>query len=195
MAVEYGRLVRAMNLTTDDLLLVRRALERDDDAVREVGERLQCVPRILAARNARAGRPLGEDDVLEAAQEVIARVWSQLGEFRGQSALESWVYRFCEFELVNAVRRKRRSPQAVVAETLVQPAGSEPVDCERVYQGLDRLLPEEAAVVRLKHFSELTFEEIAVRERAPLATVKSRYYRAMEKLRFWLAPLKDGGAS
>ena len=71
----------------------------------------------------------------------------------------------------------------------------DPVDSERVYQGLDRLLPEESAVVRLKHFGELTFEEIAERECAPLATVKSRYYRALEKLRFWLAPLQNGGAS
>lgn len=183
-----------MNLATDDLDLVRRALHGDDAALQELGHRLQCVPRILAARNARVGRPLGEDDVREAAHEVIARVWSQLGEFRGQAALESWVYRFCEFELINAVRRKKRSPRAVDDDLLTDPRASDSVDVERVYMGLDRLLPEEAAAVRLKHFDELTFEEIAARAQAPLATVKSRYYRGLEKLRFWLAPMNEGGA-
>jgi len=179
-----------MNLASEDLELVRRALDRDDAALTELGQRLQCVPRILAARNAHAGRPLADEDVLEAAHEVIARVWSQLGQFRGQAALESWVYRFCEFELINAVRRKRRAPRQVEESTLVESIERESVDFERVSQCLDRLAPDEAATIRLKHFQDLTFEEIAVRERTPLATIKSRYYRSLEKLRFWLAPLR-----
>ena len=124
--------------------------------------------------------------------EVIARVWAQLGQYRGHAALESWVFRFCEFELINAVRRKRRRPGIALDDVAAEEPRRSGVDNERVYQCLDRLLPEEAAAVRLKHFAELTFEEIAARERAPLATVKSRYYRALEKLRFWLAPLRGG---
>ncbi|MEZ5962527.1 MAG: sigma-70 family RNA polymerase sigma factor [Planctomycetota bacterium] len=181
-----------MNLASDDLDLVRRALRRDDRALHELGRRLQCVPRILAARNARVGRPLGDEDVLEAAHEVIARVWAQLGEFRGQAALESWVYRFCEFELINAVRRKRRAPRPVDEAELVGPDIAPAVDVERVYSSIDRLTRDEAVVVRSKHFDDLTFEEIADRDQVPLATVKSRYYRGLEKLRYWLTPLREG---
>lgn len=184
-----------MNLASEDLDLVRRALRQDDAALQALGRRLQCVTRILAARNARAGRPLDPDDVLDAAHEVIVRVWAQLGEFRGQAALESWVYRFCEFELINAVRRKRRLPRAVEEATLIDVEAPASIDTERVYMSIDRLAPEEGAVVRLKHFGELTFEEIAEREGTPLATIKSRYYRGLEKLRFWLTPMQRGEGS
>jgi RNA polymerase sigma-70 factor (ECF subfamily) len=194
LAIEYGRLLHAMTLPADDLQLAHRALHRDPDAIRLLGERLACVPRMLAARNARAGRPLGDDEIVDAAHDVIARVWSQLGEFRGQAALESWVYRFCEFELINAARRKRRRPASLDPDTIPEAATeSRRFDMERVLQCLDRLPPEEESVVRAKHFAGLTFEEIALRDGAQLATVKSRYYRALEKLRFWLAPLRAGG--
>lgn len=193
LALEYGRLLQAMNPPADDLELARRALQRDPDAIAILGERLRCVPRMLASRNSRAGRPLGDDEVGDAAHDVIVRVWSQLGEFRGQSALESWVYRFCEFELINATRRKRRRLPSIDAEAMAEAEPTpEPVDNERVWQCLDRLLPEEEVVVRAKHFTGMTFDEIAARDDVPLATIKSRYYRALEKLRFWLAPLRPG---
>lgn len=195
LALEYGRLLQAMNPPADDLELARRALQRDPDAIAVLGERLRCVPRMIAARNSRAGRPLGDDEVGDAAHDVIVRVWSQLGEFRGQSALESWVYRFCEFELINATRRKRRRLPSIDAEAMAETAPTpEPVDTERIWQSLDRLLPEEEVVVRAKHFTGMTFDEIAARDDVPIATIKSRYYRALEKLRFWLAPLRPGDA-
>jgi hypothetical protein len=36
--------------------------------------------------------------------------------------------------------------------------------------------------VRLKHFEGLTFEEMAVRARESVPTMKARYYRAMIRL-------------
>ncbi len=193
LALEYGRLLQAMNPPADDLQLARRALDRDPSAIAILGERLMCVPRMLAARNNRAGRPLGDDEVGDAAHDVIVRVWSQLGEFRGQSALESWVYRFCEFELINAARRKRRRMPSLDAESVAEPDRPRPsVDTERIRDCLGRLLPEEEVVVQARHFTGMTFEEVAQRHDTPLATVKSRYYRALEKLRFWLAPLREG---
>lgn len=193
IALEYGRLLRSMTSPPDDLAMVRCSLRGDSTALGSLVTRLQCVPRMLAARNAKAGRPLADDEVADAAHEVIARVWAQLGEYRGQAALESWVYRFCEFELLNAVRRKRRGPRSIEAEPASSPPdATEVVDTERVHRALDRLPQQESRVVCARHFAGLAFEQIAGDEGVPLATVKSRYYRAMDRLRFWLAPLAEG---
>ena len=61
------------------------------------------------------------------------------------------------------------------------------IDLEPVYAGLESLEEDEAAVVRLKHFEDLTFERLAEVLGIPTNTAKTRYYRGMRKLRRRLA--------
>ena len=53
----------------------------------------------------------------------------------------------------------------------------------RVTEALVRLPPDHQAVIELKFFQELTFEEIAVILEAPLSTIKSRLYAGLEMLK------------
>jgi RNA polymerase sigma factor (sigma-70 family) len=59
---------------------------------------------------------------------------------------------------------------------------------EDVYSGLEKLGEDHAQIIRLKHFSQMTFEEIARRLRVSANTVKTRYYRGLIKLREFLDP-------
>lgn len=171
--------------------LVQRALRRDETGLAEFIRRLECVPRIVAARNHRLGSPLAPSELGEVVQDVVVKVWENLPSFRGDASLETWVFRFCEFTLLNAVRRRRRAPvptQDLEIATEVDSTRVERSDLERVYVALDRLPAPEAEIVRLKHFEERTFESIAATRGEPLTTIKSRYYRALEKMRYWLDP-------
>lgn len=172
-----------------DLDLVQRVLRRQPEALQDIVQRLRCVPRMLAVRNARLAAPLGTNDLADLSQEVIAKVWEQLHTFRGEAALETWLHRFCELTLMNALRRRRRTTTLPVADTLPEPDGAGGLDgseLEHVYRALARLGAEEADVVRAKHFHDETFEAIALRLEQSTSTVKSRYYRALDKLRVWL---------
>jgi RNA polymerase sigma factor (sigma-70 family) len=53
----------------------------------------------------------------------------------------------------------------------------------RVLIALSHLLPEQQAIIELKFFQEMTFEEIAKVIDAPLSTIKSRLYAGLEMLR------------
>src|SRR5690606_25538866 len=147
--------------------LVQRVLRREPEALHDIVQRLRCVPRMLAVRNARLGTPLGTSDLADLSQEVIAKGWEQLHTFRGEAALETWLHRFCELTLMNALRRRRRrTPTLPVADTLPEPTGAGGLDgseLEHVYRALARLAPDEADVVRAKHFHDETFEAIAQR--------------------------------
>ncbi|HYK91077.1 MAG TPA: sigma-70 family RNA polymerase sigma factor, partial [Acidobacteriota bacterium] len=57
----------------------------------------------------------------------------------------------------------------------------------RVRLALEHLPPEQRAVVELKFYQDLTFEEIASVIEAPLSTVKSRLYAGLEILKVRLS--------
>jgi RNA polymerase sigma factor (sigma-70 family) len=167
---------------------VARVLRSDAAALDDLIARMRCVPAFLAGRNAQFGRLLSPHEVEDLAQDTLTAVWQKLPEYRGEARLESWVCQFCEFLLRNALR-KANTRRAIVGGDAADPgaARAEPVaDLEAVHLALAGLLDEESAVVRLKHFDNLTFDEIAGRLACSPNTAKTSYYRALERLRIVL---------
>ena len=180
-----------------DLRLVRDALAGDRQAVDGFIARMRCVPLILAARNARLGNYLNRDELTDLVQETLATVWRKLDGFAGESALESWVYGICHNNHMNAIRSKRRhlrllEDQAEPVEPGGDPALAAAFEYEQVHLGLERLEERQAAVIRLKHFGALTFEQIAARLDMSTNTAKTHYYRGLERMRGFLRPHFQG---
>jgi len=179
-----------------DLELVRSTLAGRPDAVEEFVDRMRTLPALLRVRNVRLGRPLSDDDLSDLVQDSVAVVWRKLGTFAGRSSLETWAYRIGALELMNAVRRKGRQLQLVEEpdalegdETVEGPArGSAGGDHEKVHASLERLSPAEREAIRMKHFEQLTFDEIGARLEQSPNTAKTHYYRGMTKLRVLLLP-------
>ena len=65
------------------------------------------------------------------------------------------------------------------------------VDADALDRALALLGPPEEAVVRLKHYDDLSFVEIGRLLEIPVNTVKSRYYRGLRWLRARLAPSSE----
>ena len=73
------------------------------------------------------------------------------------------------------------------------PAGPEQAyDAWEVRQAIDALPADEREVVRLQHLEGLTHAEIAERLGVPLGTVKSRSFRAHQRLAIALSALREG---
>jgi RNA polymerase sigma-70 factor (ECF subfamily) len=172
-----------------DLPLVRAALAGDARAGEQLIQRLGCVPHILHAKNAQVGGPFGADELRDLTQDTLEIVWRKLSSYEGRSSLETWVYAYCQHQLMNAVRTKRRRQapfRQVDVEVLLDPRASDlerEHDFEELRRGLDALDPRQADVIRLKHFDQLTLEQIAARLDMPVNTVKTHYYRGLSKLR------------
>lgn len=170
-----------------DLELARAAVRSERAAVDRFFERMQCVPAILAAKNRRLGSPLSSEELADLAQETLTLLWKKLPGFAGHARLETWAYRFCVLELMNLVRKtKRRQIVQPGLDRTPEPSQSpEPaaVDYEHVYRALDALGDPEAAIVRLKHFRQLTFDEIGATLGISPNTAKTGYYRGLVRLR------------
>lgn len=168
-----------------DLALARAAARGEPEARRALAERLRCVPRMLAVQNRRQGSPLGTHDLEDLSQEVVIVILRKLGTYAGTGTLEGWAHRICFLELMNRIRSRRRAALALRSapdgseEELSAPEHHGTSDYVWVEAGLVELGSPDAEVVRLKHYEQLTFDEIArVLDISP-NTAKSRYYRGV----------------
>ena len=98
----------------DDLDLVRATLRRERAGIEHFVERMKCIPRMLAVRNARTGSPLASVELEDLSQDVVTLVWRKLEAFEGRARLETWVYQFCYLAFLGRMRARRapRTPGA-----------------------------------------------------------------------------------
>ena len=146
------------------------------------------------------GSPEEAQDVL---QEAFLRAFTKLDRFQGESSFYTWVYRIA-VNLALSQRRKRRpntqlgdNPTRSATE-IVDPGENDPsLRLERlerdrlIQQALDALAPDHRAVVVLKEYDGLRYEEIAEILSIPVGTVRSRLHRARSELRVRLSSLVD----
>jgi RNA polymerase sigma-70 factor (ECF subfamily) len=164
----------------NDIELVTRCLEGDTAAFAPIVERYQ---RVLFTVARRMLGDAGEAD--DAAQNAFVKAYQNLRGFDRQRRFFSWLYRILLNECLNR-QRDRRAHEALAPELAV--AGS-PVEAlerkerrARVQAAILALPVEYREVVVLRHFAELSYDEIADTLGLPAARVKSRLYIARQRL-------------
>jgi RNA polymerase sigma-70 factor (ECF subfamily) len=139
-------------------------------------------------------------DAPDIVQEVFLKVFRNIGAFRGNSSLKTWIYRIAVNEAYNHRRwcgRHQRKELALSSEagtpnyagSITDPGRSpyeQAADHETralVEQALEKLNPKFRAAVVLRDIEDLSYEDIAAVLDVSLGTVKSRILRGREALR------------
>ena len=138
-------------------------------------------------------------DAPDIVQEVFLKVFRNIGAFRGNSSLKTWIYRIAVNEAYNHRRwfcRHQRQEVALEGEEgtphyagMTDHARSpfeQAADRETralVEQALEKLNPKFRAAVVLRDIEDLSYEDIATVLDVSLGTVKSRIMRGREALR------------
>jgi RNA polymerase sigma-70 factor (ECF subfamily) len=193
---------------SEDLRLVEALRGASEEAYEELLTRFQLPVYTLALR-------LLEDqsEAGDVVQEVFLKVFRNIGSFRGQSTLKTWIYRITVNEAHNArrwrFRHKRREveldPAAEESRSLqevVADHGQSPFEtvCDHERRAmldaaLERLNPIFREAVVLRDIMDLSYEEIANTLNVSMGTVKSRILRGREALREQLAGSLDKSAA
>ena len=170
----------------EDIEIIRAALAREPGSIDLLIDRLRCIPRILTALNIEISRPLNPHDIEDLSQDTLLKVLDKLEEFEGRAKLETWVYRFCYLELMNRVRRESRRavvPLEIEPEFSIEPGYDTAMEIARVERLLSELGPPRSEIIQLRHFEDLTFEEIGQILEMPANTAKTHYHRGIARLR------------
>jgi RNA polymerase sigma-70 factor (ECF subfamily) len=178
-----------------DAELVKRALARDEAAVRDIikanNRRLYRLARGILRNDGEA------EDVV---QETYVRAFTRLNDFRGESSLSTWLSRIAMNEALGRLRRQRPSveisslPQGMLEAQIIQfPLASAADDPEKsmaqreiqhVVEGAIDELPEPFRLVFITRVVEgMTIEETAEILDLKPETVKTRLHRARAMLR------------
>jgi RNA polymerase sigma-70 factor (ECF subfamily) len=185
---------RPVEQRREDDELVRRLRTGEEAAYEALLARFQQPVYNLAFRL--LSNPGDASDVV---QEVFLKVFRNVGHFRRQSSLKTWIYRITVNEAHNQRRwffRHRSREVGLDEETdegcsrTVADTGRSPFDYafdrekhELIENALARINPLFREVVVLRDIEDLSYEEIAEVLQISLGTVKSRIMRGREALR------------
>jgi RNA polymerase sigma-70 factor (ECF subfamily) len=166
----------------EDAALVSRCLDGDQRAFEALVERHQRTLFTVAARM------LGDrDEAADATQNTFVRVYEHLGSYDSRHRFFSWIYRILVNECLNVLRRRRASDEPADTQIDLSRGPLEALEaaerCKEVQRALLALPADLRAVIVLRHFSELSYEEIGdALGGLPPKTVKSRLYTARQRL-------------
>ena len=145
-------------------------------------------------------RAVRGDAARDVTQDTFIRAFSRLGEFRGESALGSWLHTIAFSVGMNAVRTaKRRAARVEPIDAGLTVAAAErradPDLRERLAEAIDDL-PNGYRTVFVMHDVEgYTHEEIGAALGIASGTSKAQLFRARAKLRAGLADFREEWAS
>jgi len=126
------------------------------------------------------------DDVL---QNSFIKVWNNIGRFKGESALYTWLYRIATNESITHLNsKKRKFAQDIDAVNYYLKS----LQSDTYFDGDEQLkklliavetLPEKQKIVfKLKYFNEMQYDEIAETLGTSEGALKASYHHAVQKI-------------
>ncbi|NAS20874.1 sigma-70 family RNA polymerase sigma factor [Herbidospora sp. NEAU-GS84] len=136
----------------------------------------------------------------DAVQEALVKIWQKAATYDPDRELEPWLFTITRRAAVDVHRRARRNAGATDLDAVAGRLSVPPPSLDhqwtsvQVSRALARLTPQEAQVLRMAYFEDMTQAEIGAALGVPVGTVKSRTFRAQRRLAGLLAHLRFGPA-
>jgi len=146
--------------------------------------------RHVARIHSTAVRMLGAEEADDATQDVFVRAWQRLGQFRGDSAFGTWLFRLAVNVMLSrrevvAIRNKRHVDDAELVESLSSTEASPELGLD-FQAAIARLPPGMRQIFVLHDIEGYKHDEIAAMLGIAQGTSKSQLHRVRMLLRKYL---------
>ena len=154
-------------------------------------------------------RDESEADVIT--QDVFVQAYTHLAKFEGRAGLETWLTRIAINRSRDSLRRRkfvslfiRRDDEDGESETMIEVVDDRPDPERQVMAGQLRIAIQRAekglssqqkTIFRLRHYENLSLEEIADHLGLRAGTVRAHLFRAIHKIRKELAGWRNAPAA
>jgi RNA polymerase sigma-70 factor (ECF subfamily) len=166
----------------DDKDLVRRCLKGDQKAFESLLDRYQKPIYNVALRM------LGDDDdAADLTQTVFVKAYEKLGSYNEHYKFFSWLYKSAVNASLNFLEQKKRFDVLTDRELSREPRVEDQVEAsdrvEKLENAILELKTEYRIVIVLRHFHDLSYDEMGTILDLPAKTVKSRLFTARQMLK------------
>ncbi len=132
---------------------------------------------------------INHDDARDVLQETLVRVWKNVHQFRGESAISSWLYRIASNESLRFLERKQRKlgHKVELQEMLVNELETAPfISGEAIRIALQKailvLTDRQRLVFNMRYFDEMDYSDIADVLETTANNVKVLYHNAKTRI-------------
>jgi RNA polymerase sigma factor (sigma-70 family) len=133
---------------------------------------------------------INHDDTDDLVQDVFVKVWKNLGNFRSDSQLYTWIYRIATNESItflNKQKRQNNTPldevSSEVVESLVEPSYFNGTEIQLKLQRAIQTLPEKQKLIfNMKYFDDMKYEEISEVLGTSVGALKASFHIAVKKI-------------
>lgn len=172
----HSLIIRQGGVRMADIQQIQRAIDGDDDAfLHFIFSNRQALFRIAIAylKN--------EEEALEAIQEVTFRAYSNIHTLKKPQYAKTWLIRIMLNYCRDTVQRQGR--MLFNEKLLKQQEFVDNFYGVEVEELLQKLSFEDRELIYLKYLQDYQFNEIAEMTNTPESTVKTRFYRAFNRLK------------
>jgi RNA polymerase sigma-70 factor (ECF subfamily) len=139
------------------------------------------------------------EEAHDLAQEIFVKVYLALDRYDPKYQFSTWLFRIAQNSAIDALRKK-----SITEVPLARPTDDESSGKEREFadggvspyralknkqlsaaidDAVGKLPADYRELIQLRHFAELSYEEIASMKKLPLGTVKNKLFRARNLLK------------
>ncbi|HEY0753075.1 MAG TPA: sigma-70 family RNA polymerase sigma factor [Ktedonobacteraceae bacterium] len=174
----------------DDVQLIKACQQGDQDAFATLVQRYQRRVFNISLRMLQ-----DEADADEITQEAFLAAWQGLPAFRGEACFMTWLYRItyhCCLRQLERRKQERSLQVAIQDEQFLESVSTEQLaeDLSEQYgrqamvnEQIEKLSARYRVVLILRHFQEMTYEEMATTLSLPIGTIKTHLFRARKLLK------------
>ena len=139
------------------------------------------------------------EEAHDLAQEIFVKVYMALDRYDPKYQFSTWIFRIAQNAAIDALRKKQLTEVSLTRTSDEEGHGKEREFADvgvspyrdlknkelsaAIDKAVDRLPDEYRELIQLRHFGELSYDEIAELKRMPLGTVKNKLFRARNLLK------------
>ncbi|MCS7259000.1 MAG: sigma-70 family RNA polymerase sigma factor [candidate division WOR-3 bacterium] len=145
------------------------------------------------------------DDAWDITQESFLRAYMNIKKFQEKSSFYTWLYQICLNQCYNYYKKKQHSKNTIsldfqpgqnieYSQTVRSTIRDDPESIRRqqylaqkLSWAINKLPRKQQLIFIMRHFDDLTYEQIAHKLRISVGGVKSNYHHAIKKLQNLLA--------
>lgn len=128
------------------------------------------------------------DDADDVLQNTFIKAWSAIDSFRGESRLQTWLFRIAINESLNYLNKKKQvlsldQTDGSLADMLASDSYFDGDEVQRQFQTAIKTLPEKQRLVfNLKYFDEMKYEDMSSLLGTSIGALKASYHHAVKKI-------------